>query len=147
MRGDKAAPAPIRLLSRPAPTPDEAEFWRAGAEGQLRIQRCDACRQWQHPPNPVCQHCLSRDLAFETVSGNGSVYTFTVNHQPWLPHLTEPYAVIVVELDEQPGLRFVSRIVDTSVDDVTIGMRVQVVFHPLGDGLFAPLFTAARRDA
>lgn len=130
-------------LQRPAPTPDELEFWRSGADGQLRMQRCVSCQHWQHPPNPVCSQCLSRDVAFQPVSGEGSVYSFTVNHQPWLPHLTEPFAVIVVELDEQPGLRFVSRLVNTAVDDVTVGMRVRVVFEPLGDHLYAPLFTAS----
>jgi uncharacterized OB-fold protein len=111
------------------------------------MQRCASCQRWQHPPNPVCSHCLSRDVAFHPVSGDGTVYSFTVNHQPWLPHLTEPFAVIVVELDEQPGLRFVSRLVNTPVDDVTVGMRVSVVFEPLGDDLYAPLFTASERTA
>ncbi|MGV0643908.1 OB-fold domain-containing protein [Mycolicibacterium sp. XJ2546] len=130
-------------LQRPAPTPDEMEFWRSGSDGRLRIQRCHGCGRWQHPPNPVCHRCLSRDVEFEPVSGSGTVYSVTVNHQLWLPHLTEPYAVIVVELDEQPGLRFLSRVVDTAVCDVVIGMRVRVVFKPLGEELFAPLFTAS----
>ncbi|MGB9303884.1 MAG: OB-fold domain-containing protein [Mycobacterium sp.] len=133
-------------LQRPAPTPDEEEFWRSGADGRLRMQRCGNCRRWQHPPNPVCFHCLSRDVAYEQVSGDGSVYSFTINHQPWLPRLRDPYAVIVVELDEQPGLRFVSRLVDTDVADVRVGLRVHVVFEPLGGGLFAPLFAAAGED-
>jgi uncharacterized OB-fold protein len=128
---------------RPAPTPDEDEFWRSGADGRLRVQRCRTCRRWQHPPNPVCFHCLSRDVAFEPVTGGGTVYSFTINHQSWLPHLRDPYAVIVVELDEQPGLRFVSRLVDTDVAKVRIGLPVRVVFEPLGEGLFAPLFAAA----
>lgn len=128
-------------LQRPAPTPDEEEFWRSGADGLLRMQRCGGCEKWQHPPNPVCHRCLSRDVRFEPVRGAGVVYSFTVNHQPWLPHLSEPYAVIVVELDEQPGLRFVSRLVDVDVVDVRIGLRVRVTFRALGDGLFAPLFT------
>ncbi len=130
-------------LSRPAPTPDELPFWRSGADGRLRMQRCGGCHMFQHPPNPVCHRCLSRDVAFEEVSGNGVVYTFTVNHQPWQPRLADPYAVIVVELVEQSGLRFVSRLVDTELADVTIGMRVRVIFEPLGDDMFAPLFTAA----
>jgi uncharacterized OB-fold protein len=132
-------------LLRPAPTPDELEFWESGADGRLRIQRCRDCMKWQHPPNPVCHHCLSRSVGFEPVSGEGAVYSCTVNHQPWLPHLREPYAVVVVDLDEQPGLRLLSRIVNTAVDDVTIGLRVRVVFVPLGEGLFAPCFTAAER--
>lgn len=129
-------------LLRPLPTPDEEEFWRSGADGLLRMQRCSDCGKWQHPPNPICHHCLSRDVRFEPVSGTGAVYSFTINHQPWLPHLSAPYAVIVVELDEQPGLRFISRLVNVDVAQVRIGLRVRVEFAPLGDGLFAPLFTA-----
>ncbi len=136
-----AVASSVGPLLRPAPTPDEVEFWESGADGRLRIQRCNACQRWQHPPNPVCFQCLSRDVAFEPVSGQGTVYSMTINHQPWRPHLTEPYAVIVVELDEQPGLRFVSRIVGAAPDQVTIGTRVWATFEPLGDGLFAPLFT------
>lgn len=135
--------AGVGPLLQPVPTPDEMEFWRSGADGQLRMQRCGSCRRWQHPPNPVCSQCLSREVDFEAVSGYGTVYSATINHQPWLPHLIEPYAVIVVELDEQSGLRFVSRMVAMPVDQVAVGMRVRVVFEPLGDGLYAPLFTAA----
>ena len=145
---DKPAEAPARVgpLLRPDPTRDEAGFWRSGADGQLRMQRCGSCHRWQHPPNPLCFRCLSRVVAFEPVSGNGTVYSFTINHQPWLPHLRDPYAVIVVELDEQPGLRFVSRLVNIDVADVRVGLRVRVVFESLGGGLFAPLFTAAGED-
>ncbi len=148
MTVDKQAGAHDRVgpLLRPAPTPDEEEFWRSGADGTLRMQRCGSCGRWQHPPNPVCFQCLSRKMSCEPVSGSGTVYSFTVNHQPWLPHLRDPYAVIVVELDEQPGLRFVSRLVDTDLADVRVGLRVRVVFAPLGDGLFAPLFTAVGED-
>ena len=134
---------PVTFRQRPVPTPDELPFWRSGADGHLEMQRCAECRSWQHPPNPVCYRCLSRELNFERVSGAGKVYSYTVNHQPWLPHLQEPYAVIVVELDEQPGLRFVSRLVDTPVEAVTIGMRVRVVFEALSDDLYAPFFTTA----
>lgn len=144
MSSDREVRRRVGPLLRPAPTPDEEEFWRSGADGRLRMQRCASCRRWQHPPNPVCFRCLSRNLAFEPVSGLGSVYSYTINHQAWLPHLRDPYAVIVVELDEQPGLRFVSRMVDTV--DVRIGLRVKVVFEPLDDGLFAPLFTAVGED-
>lgn len=142
MTGDTRAEGAGPLL-RPAPTPDEEGFWRSGADGRLRMQRCRDCGCWQHPPNPVCFRCLSRNVAFAPVTGGGTVYSFTINHQPWLPHLRDPYAVIVVELDEQPGLRFVSRLVDTDVSAVRIGLRVRVVFQPLGEDLFAPLFTAA----
>ena len=134
---------PAGQRQRPTPTPDEERFWRCGADGHLEMQRCAGCGRWQHPPNPVCTHCLSRDIGFAPVSGRGRVYSYTINHQPWLPHLQEPYAVIIVELDEQPGLRFVTRLVDTPLDIVDVGLAVEAVFEPLGDGMYAPLFTAA----
>jgi uncharacterized OB-fold protein len=139
--------APQRIRQRPAVTVDEEPFWHSGADGRLRMQRCGQCTQFQHPPNPVCFRCLSRTLTFETVSGVGTVYSFTINHQPWLPELRDPFAVIMVELDEQQDLRFLSRLVDIPVDDVHVGMRVRVVFEPLGVGLFAPLFTAAEETS
>lgn len=142
MGTDRTDHRTVTYRQRPAPTPDEEPFWRAEGGGHLEIQRCGQCRSWQHPPNPVCYRCLSRELDFERVSGLATVYSYTVNHQPWLPHLQEPYAVIVAELDEQPGLRFVSRLVDTPVEQVHIGLRVRVAFDPLGDELYAPLFTA-----
>jgi uncharacterized OB-fold protein len=131
------------VRTRPLPTRDEEGFWTSGADGRLRIQRCGACGNWQHPPNPVCYHCLSREVAYEEVCGRGVVHTYTVNHQPWLPHLSEPFAIVVVELDEQAGLRLFSRLVDTPLDVVEIGLRVRVVFEPLGDGMYVPLFTSA----
>lgn len=135
--------APLGPRQRPAFTTDDEPFWRSGSDGVLRMQRCGGCGKFQQPPNPVCHRCLSRVLAFEAVGGLGTVYSFTINHQPWLPSLTDPFAVIVVELDEQPGLRFVSRLVDTAVDDVAIGLRVRVVFEAAGEGVFVPLFTSA----
>lgn len=141
--GTTQSPAVRSPRRRPALTADDAPFWRSGADGNLRMQRCQDCGKFQHPPTPVCYRCLSRTLAFEEVSGFGTIYSFTINHQPWLPELQEPFAVVVVELVERPGLRFVSRLVDTPVDEVRIGMRVRVVFEPAGDDIYLPLFTAA----
>lgn len=35
----------------------------------------------------------------------------------------DPYAVALVDIDEQPGVRLPGRVVDIDPDDVTIGMR------------------------
>lgn len=73
------------------------------------------------------------------MSGKGTVVSFTVNHQAWVPGLTVPYVVAIVELAEQAGLRFVSNIVGGSVDDVAIGMPVRVTFEQIED-VWIPLF-------
>jgi uncharacterized OB-fold protein len=120
----------------------DAAFWRGGGTGALLITRCQACRTWLHPPTPACRHCLSTAVEPEPVSGRGRVRTFTVNHQPWFPALPPPYVIAIVELDEQPGLQFLTRLVGCSPDDVHTGLRVRVSFEPHGD-VFLPLFTPA----
>jgi uncharacterized OB-fold protein len=114
------------------------EFWTGGADGRLRIQRCDACARYVHPPQPSCLDC-GGGLHYEAVSGNGTVYTFTVNHQPYHPDVQVPYVVALVELAEQADVRLVTNIVNTDVDTVTIGMPVRVAFEQHGDA-YVPVF-------
>jgi uncharacterized OB-fold protein len=69
------------------------------------------------------------------------VRTFTVNHQPWFPALPPPYVIAIVELVEQRGLQFLTRLVACAVEDVHIDLAVRVRFEPHGDvhlPLFAP---------
>ena len=129
------------MHERPAPTITErtAAFWGGGAVGELRIVRCQSCGRWLHPPLPMCPRCQSRDVAPEVVSGRGTVFSFTVNRYQWTPLLEPPYVLAEVELDEQPGLRLLTSIVDC--DDVSIGMPVHVRFEPAGEAwvpVFAP---------
>lgn len=85
----------------------------------------------------MCPQCHGRDLETEVASGRGTVWSFTVNRYPWSAALEQPYVVAEVELDEQPGLRLVTVIVEC--DEVTIGMPVRVRFEPAGDA-WAPVF-------
>lgn len=128
----------------PALTPDTAPFWQGGAEGVLRMHHCDDCVRWFHPPAPVCPRCGGFAVAPRAVSGRGTVASFTVNHQAWTPELKAPYVVAVVELDEQPGLRFVSNVVGCPTDEVRIGLPVRVTFERHED-VWIPLFEKADR--
>ncbi|HWE70355.1 MAG TPA: OB-fold domain-containing protein [Acidimicrobiales bacterium] len=116
-----------------------AAFWSGGASGQLRILRCQDCGFYVHPPRPVCARCLSRRLEPEAVSGNATVYTFSINAQPWYPGQSVPYVVAIVELPEQPALRLTTNILGCAVEDVAIGMAVRVVFVEVED-VFIPMF-------
>jgi uncharacterized protein len=129
------------IPERPVPVITErtAAFWRGGAAGELRMQRCQACGWWLHPPGPLCPRCLSRDLESEVTSGRGTVWSFTINRYKWGPGLEPPYVLAEVELEEQAGLRLLTAIVEC--DDVTIGMPVTVRFEQTGDAwvpVFAP---------
>ena len=134
----EAPEKPFRLLPRVTPTNEH--FWRGGREGELRFLRCGPCREYVHPPAPRCPACLSKDLAPAAVSGLGTVHTFTLNHQQWVPSADHPYAIAVVALDEQSDLRLMSNVVHCPADSVHIGMRVRVVFENHDDDVWFPLF-------
>ncbi|MDG2113646.1 MAG: OB-fold domain-containing protein, partial [Actinomycetota bacterium] len=93
-------PVPIT----PEPTPTSQPFWDALAEGRVEIQRCDHCSTWVYYPRARCSACLSDALSWTEVSGQGTVYTFTVARQPTTPAFAEVETPIiaVVELDEGP---------------------------------------------
>jgi uncharacterized OB-fold protein len=123
----------------PLLTPENRPFWTGGERGQLLILRCTSCGAWLHPPVPVCRHCLSLAVEPVAVSGRGRLLTWTVNHQQWLPDLPVPYVLVVVELEEDPVLRVVSRLVDADPDRVQIGMTVEVAFEQ-HDDVWLPMF-------
>jgi uncharacterized OB-fold protein len=130
---------PFRVLPR---LDDENRFfWTSGEDGKLRFLRCNDCGYYIHPPLPQCPRCASRDIAPSVVSGRGVVHSFTINHQPW-DGSTEPWPIVLVELDEQEGLRLTSNMVNCSIDDVRIGIPVHVVFEQ-HDDVFVPVFERA----
>ena len=131
--------APFRVL--PALDDENRFFWTSGADGHLRFLRCQSCGYYLHPPLPQCPRCASKDVAPDVVSGRGVVHSFTINHQPW-DGSPDPWAIILVELAEQEGLRLTSNIVNCPIDDVRIGMDVQVSFEQ-HDEIYFPLFEPA----
>ena len=114
-------------------------FWTSGADGKLRLMRCQDCSTFIHPPRPVCRKCLSENVAPEAVAGTGTIDTFTVNHQQWRPDLEVPYVIARIALDGVPGVYLTTNIVGCSVEAVQIGDRVQAKFEQHGE-VYLPLF-------
>jgi len=133
---DRALPA-VTDLTRP--------FWEAANEGRLAIQGCQACGYYNHPPRPLCDRCQSGDLRFEEVSGDGTVWSFTVMHQKSIAGFQDsvPYVTALVELDEQKHLLLVTNLPGVSAENVKVGMRVKVSFERLSDEIALPQFVAA----
>jgi uncharacterized protein len=126
----------------PLVTDVNRHFWTGGADGELRFTRCDDCGLYLHPPAWTCRRCRSRHVSVAAVSGRGTLLSFTVNHQAWLPELTQPYNVALVELEEQEGLRLVTNVVGCPLEALEIGMPVQVRFEEAED-VFVPVFAPA----
>lgn len=112
----------------PQPTPISAPFWEGLKAHAVRIQQCESCGHWIFFPRAHCPSCASTRLAWRDVSGEGTVYTYTIARVPTLPEFTDemPQLLAVVALDEGPHLN--TTLVGVREDDITIGMRVRPVF-------------------
>ena len=120
---------------------DNREFWTSGATGVLRLPRCATCDRWIFPPSLRCPRC-GGPAAYAPLSGRGRVFTYTVNHHRFHPDVPVPYVIAIVELEEQPGLRFITNIVGCDPEAVRIGLPVQVDFEAAGEA-WAPVFRPA----
>jgi len=129
---------PKALRPRPSISQDTAFFWDGANCGELLIQKCSSCGTLRHPPRPGCANCGS--LEWETIlsSGRGTVYSYVIYHHPPLPGFEPPFAVGLIELEE--GVRMLSNIVDMPLDEITIGMPVEVTFVAVDPDLTLPMF-------
>ena len=133
--------------SRPLPLPDEvtAPFWEGCRRGELRMQRCAACARFRFLPRPMCPHCLSLDSEWARMSGDGVLFSFVICHPPVLPAFQAqvPFAVALVELAEDPGLRVVGGVLDCPPDRLRIGQKVVVDFEEIADCVVLPQWRLA----
>jgi hypothetical protein len=124
--------------------PDELTqgFWDACREHVLTVQCCTSCGTFRQPPGVMCGNCHSPAWEWRPVSPHGTVYTYTIVTHAIHPRLADrvPYNVIVVELDDAPGCRLISNLVDTAPEDVRVGTPVEVAWEPFGDDIVLPRF-------
>ena len=128
----------------PLPTPETRPFWDAAKRHELTLPRCRACGKLHYFPRGACPFCLSLDLAWERMSGRGTLHTFTVvaRGQKGFPVPT-PYVLAIVELVEGP--RMMTTLVEVDPKTVKIGMPVTVVFRDISDTIALPLFKPGER--
>ena len=114
-------------------------FWTGGENGQLLIYRCDDCNGLIHPPTPACYHCRNTNVGPKPVSGRATVAAKTVNAHTFNPAMPAPFAVAIVELEEDPQTRLTTNVVGCDPYEVQIGMKVQVEFEHYED-VWIPVF-------
>ena len=142
-------PAAVRPV-RPAPDSLTSFFWDGAREHRLLIQRCDDCGRFQHPPEPVCHHCLSFNLGAGEVSGRGTIYSFEIATQAFHPWFADkiPFVIAVVELADQPNLKLITNIVGVDPDSaaIQVGAEVAVTWQQLDDEFTLPVFRLTARE-
>jgi len=131
----------------PTITDDLRPFFEAARRHQLVLQRCKQCQTFRFPARPICSTCLSTEAEWVPVSGKGEVFSFNVMHQVYHPAFADrvPYAVVLVKLAEGP--KMTSNLVGVELEQIEVGMPVEVVFEKLNDEVTLPKFASARARA
>jgi uncharacterized OB-fold protein len=136
------------MVERPLPVKDDLNryYWDGAREEKLVLLRCPECHTYVHPPSEVCSRCRHEKLAPTEVSGRGRLYSWSVMHSGGNPGFEEkiPYAVLVVELEEQPGLFTIGNLLDGDPSELTIGAPVVVCFERVTDEVTLPQWRLAQ---
>lgn len=109
---------------------DNIAHYRGLMSRKLLINRCDDCASWIYPHRPLCPRCLSWNITPTEVSGEGRLYMYTFLMQSRDPDnpLQEPMQVAAIELSEQKGLRYLSRIIHCPADNLVHDMPVRLTW-------------------
>ena len=104
-----------------APLGPDATFQRHLEQGELRLQRCVACRRHVFQPRVLCPHCGADRLDWQPASGRGVVHACSLVMGK--PGTGSDYAIVLVDLDE--GVRMMGRVDGMPQEAVRIGLAVQ----------------------
>lgn len=127
-------------LPGPSPSPDAGPYWDAAAAERLEVQQCGECGSYRFPPSHLCRDCGSDNMSWVSVSGKGSIYSFSIVHRAPTPAFREhvPYVVALIDLKEGP--RMMANIIGDGCLDCAIAERVEVCFEDRGEGAKIPQF-------
>ena len=120
-------------------------FWTAAKHGKLVVQKCGRCGTLNFFPKPWCVECGKRDLEWFEVSGEGTVYSYTIaykvmmNFPGWKSDL--PLVMCIIDLEE--GARMYGQVIDCAPEDVRIGMKLSVCFEAISPDAGLPKFRPA----
>ena len=131
------------------------EYFALARSHRLMLRACSSCRLLRYPPSHGCPWCQSLTWSWQEVSGRGEIHSYEIVAHAIQPGFKDwtPYAVVLVELDEQRGqptadqaLRIIANLVTPDFraekeENVAIGKRVRVVFQDLSPDFALPQFT------
>jgi uncharacterized OB-fold protein len=138
MAEEETRSAPVqRRVFPPAVTPETEKFWDAATAGKFLYGFCNACRQPHYYPRAFCPFCFSDRVEWKEASGRALIYSYSIMRRS----PTGPYAIAYVTLAEGPTI--LTNIVDSDLQAIRIGGRVELVFKPSEGGAPVPFFRLA----
>ena len=103
-----------------------ADFVTYLEQGKVMTTRCRECGVSYFPPKMDCAKCLSSDVEWFEIKGDGKLATYAVvNYGPTGFEEDAPYMLAIADFD---GLRVFSRLSrDINEADIKPGMKLKVV--------------------
>ena len=128
-------------LAYPQPTRTAAnapllDGWR---QGELMLQRCDACAADVFFPRERCPVCWSMRLSWRRGVGTGRIVSFTVVHRHIHPAFAAEAPTVFAEIALDDGGAMLARVITLAPQALASGMQVELV--PLPDAARYPLPT------
>jgi uncharacterized OB-fold protein len=119
-------------------------FWAATRAKKLVIQYCRASGKYQHFPRPTSIFTGRKsDIEWREVSGRGEIFSWTVVRRGIVGfHGHEPYLIASVTLDV--GVNVIANLVNCTLHEVCIGMKVVPYWLPMDDGMHLLMFQPER---
>jgi uncharacterized OB-fold protein len=135
----------LNMSERPLPaiTPETRHFWEGTRAGELRLQKCIACKHVYFPPRPFCPQCASQDVNVFRASGRATLLSYVIHHRP-VPGFVPPYSIAVVELEEGPRMMTNIVEIEQTPDALQLDMALEVVFQPMNEEISLPLFRPSK---
>ena len=104
-----------------------ASFYKFVSEKQLMAAKCNECGTVLLPPKPMCTNCLSTNLKWIELEGDGKLLSYTIIHvAPEQFQSMAPYTVGIVEFKK--GLRLPGMIRNVNPEEIKIGMDLKIDF-------------------
>ena len=117
----------------PIPTPATAPFWEGLQEEKVKLQQCDSCGAWIFYPRTHCPECLSDQLSWKEVSGEGTLYTYTVARQATAPHFVDEVPQYLAMVNLKEGVRLTTTLLTDGQSKPQIGSTVLPVFDHIDE--------------
>jgi uncharacterized OB-fold protein len=118
------------------------EAWRAG---KLAVQACGDCGRRFFYPRPLCPHCWSDKLRWETLPGDGEIVSFSLIHRPNHPSFFAEVPISLAEIRVAQGVTLLARIVDAPPGSLRSGGKVRLVAGEAAARYPLPTFRAVPR--
>jgi uncharacterized OB-fold protein len=121
-----------------------ARFAKELAEGKIMATLCKKCGKKYYPPRADCSDCMSSEMEWKPIGGEGKLVTFTKIYvppehfairQPLMPFSSvqfEPCPIGILEVED--GLRIMGWMPKIDLKKIRVGMRLKASPQILLDG-------------